>query len=111
MKKLKVLIIVFLFIILCLGIVYLVKEKNKACVNYTLDEAHLLVIRNTEPQVVGQSIKSPLDDSFLQEVPLRLPSEIKIKAYYSKKSNSFWILDVSQDYVQWFGPYDGHPCD
>jgi hypothetical protein len=111
MKKLKVWLVILLFLILAGGIVYLVREKNKACINYTLDEAHLLTIRYNEPQMVDQEVRSPRDNSVLKEVPLRLPADLKIKAYYSVQAKMFWILDISKEYVQWFGPYFGHPCD
>jgi hypothetical protein len=111
MKKLKIFLVILLLLILAGAIIYIVRDKTKACVNYTLDEAHAIVIRNTEPGIVGQEIRSPRDNSVLQEVALHLPSAVTIRAYYSKTAKIFWILDVSQNSLQWFGPYNGHPCD
>ena len=111
MKKWKVILIIVLVAAIITGVIYFIRARNKACLNYTLDEAHLVTIRYNEPQVVGQEVRSPRDNSLLQEVPLHLPTDVEIKAYYSKTGNMFWLLDVSKDYVQWFGPYFGHPCD
>ena len=110
--KLKIL-IPLLILILLVVVIFFLRSRVKVCINYTLDEQHVIFNRVEEPQLLDGSFLSPQDKTRLEEISLDggATEAPQRKAYYNKELNLFYILDIPGDYAQWFGPYNGHPCD
>ncbi|MBT6691597.1 hypothetical protein HOB10_04670 [Candidatus Parcubacteria bacterium] len=114
MKKKIFLVIISLIIIG--GGVYIWQLKSSFCVNYVLDETHAVFNRDQIPYKEDGKMKSPWDKSELELIVID-PDDPEIMdepwryAYYSKNDDTFWIAEMPGKFLQWFGPYTGHPCD
>ena len=112
MKKIFLIVII---VIIAAGGLYFWSLKDSYCVNYVLDEAHLLFNREKVPYNDNGVLKSPWDGSELERIIID-PDDPEIQdepwrhAYYSEAEDTFWIAEMPGEFLQWFGPYSGHPC-
>jgi len=112
----KQIITIVILIIVVVSAFYFWRAQNSYCANYILDENYLLFKREAAPYLEDGIMKSPYDDTKLELIVIEADDPDILddpwrNAYYSKTDDTFWIAEMPGNFFQWFGPYDGHPCD